>query len=202
MGDEARCIARHGGQSSEGKALLETDELLFRGDFRLKVPLAAISSAAAADGNLTVAWNGEEATFELGARAARWAERIRNPRTLLDKLGVRPDQRVSVVGPVDADVLRLLEAKGIRFAAAPQPGSDVILFRVESVADLARLGSLRDFLAPRGAVWVVAPKGGREPREAQVIAAGREAGLVDTKVVRWSDTHTAHRFVVPRERRS
>ena len=52
-------------------------------------------------------------------------------------------------------------------------------------------------MARDGGVWVVAPKGGVEPREAQVLEAGRAAGLKDVKVARWSDTHTAHRFVIP-----
>ena len=32
MGQEATCTARVGGQVAAGKALLETDELVFRGD--------------------------------------------------------------------------------------------------------------------------------------------------------------------------
>ena len=45
------------------------------------------------------------------------------------------------------------------------------------------------------------PQGGRDLREAEVIRAGVEAGLVDNKVVRFSDTHSALRFVIPRSRR-
>ena len=41
MGNEARCKVRFGKQESEGKALLETSEVLFRGDFRLKIPFPA-----------------------------------------------------------------------------------------------------------------------------------------------------------------
>ncbi len=202
MGDEARCVVRYGGRTSEGKALLETDELRFRGDFRLTVPLRAISSARAEGGCLDVAWEGEEASFEVGARAERWAERIRNPRTLLDKLGLKPSQRVSLVGIDDAELRRLLHEREIPFAEEPEPESDAVLYRAESVGALDRLAELRERLKPDGAIWVVAPKGGREPREAQVLAAGRAAGLVDTKVARFSDTHTAHRFVIPRDRRS
>jgi hypothetical protein len=201
VGDEARCTVRYGGRTSEGRALLEPDELRFRGEFRLAVPLRGISSARAVDGRLEVAWAGEEATFELGPRAERWAERIRNPRTLLDKLGLAPGRRVSVVGVDGADLRRLLDAKGIEFAEEPQADSDVILYGAGSVDDLGRLPSLRERLKPAGAIWVVAPKGGREPREAQVLAAGRDAGLVDVKVARFSDTHTAHKFVIPRARR-
>jgi hypothetical protein len=33
------------------------------------------------------------------------------------------------------------------------------------------------------------------------MTAGRAAGLVDTKVVRFSETHTAEKFVIPRAKR-
>ena len=37
MGKELNCSVRFGKQQSEGKALLETSEILFRGEFRLKI---------------------------------------------------------------------------------------------------------------------------------------------------------------------
>jgi hypothetical protein len=44
---------------------------------------------------------------------------------------------------------------------------------------------------------VVYPKGKQEITENDVLKAGRQAGLVDTKVALFSDTHTALKFVVP-----
>jgi hypothetical protein len=43
VGAEAVCRVVYGDQVSEGKALLETAELLFRGDFRLKIPFREIT---------------------------------------------------------------------------------------------------------------------------------------------------------------
>ena len=57
------------------------------------------------------------------------------------------------------------------------------------------------YLQRDGAVWVVYPKGRPEISEVDVIRAGVEQGLVDNKVVRFSDTHTALRFVIPKARR-
>ena len=88
MGDKHRATLRHGGATSEGRALLETDELVFRGDERLRIPFRTIDSVRAEGGELTVRFGGDEATLVLGPKAARWAERIRNPPMLLDKLGV------------------------------------------------------------------------------------------------------------------
>ena len=201
MGDEHRCTVRYGEQVSEGKALLETDELVFRGDFRLQIPFREIRSVETGDGSLTVGWRDERASFELGPRAERWAERIQKPRTLLEKLGVKPGQRISLVDLPDHEVRELLHGGGIEFAEGLEPDSDVILFGVESAEALERLTELSRSLKRDGAIWVVAPKGGREPREAVVLEAGKRSGLVDVKVARFSDTHTAHKLVLPRDRR-
>ncbi|MDQ3867721.1 MAG: DUF3052 domain-containing protein [Actinomycetota bacterium] len=201
MGDEHRCTVRYGEQVAEGKALLETDELVFRGDFRLKIPLREIRSIETRDGSLTVGWRDERASFQLGPRAERWAERIREPRTLLDKLGVKPGQQISLVDVRDDKVRELLHTRGVEFADGPRAESDVILFGVESIGALERLTELQTSMKRDGAIWVIAPKGGREPREATVLEAGKRSGLVDVKVVRFSETHTGHKFVLPRNRR-
>lgn len=78
---------------------------------------------------------------------------------------------------------------------------DAIFFQADRKAALARLTRVRPALKPTGAVWVVAPKGVKEITEADVLAAGKKAGLVDVKVVRFSGTHTAHKFVIPLAKR-
>ena len=202
MGDEARCTVRYGERASDGRALLETDELLFRGDFRLSIPFRDIRSLDVENGRLFVDSVHGRAVFELGDRAHRWAERIRNPKTLLDKLALKAGARVALVG-ITEERFRGDVAKRAQSVAEGEPTHevDVVFLCVESLDDLRALARLEERLARDGAIWVVAPKGGREPREADVLAAGKDAGLVDTKVVRFSETHTAHRFVIPVARR-
>ncbi len=88
MGQQVHATATFEGKTSEGTAQLETDQLLFRGDFRLSIPLKEITSADARDGVLRVKSSRGQATFELGSRAEKWAQNIRSPKSLLDKLGV------------------------------------------------------------------------------------------------------------------
>jgi hypothetical protein len=201
MGEEARCIVRFRDARSEGKALLETDELIFRGDFRIAVPLKGITALDASDGELHVEFADGEATFELGPKAEPWAERIRNPKSLLDKLGVKPQSSVAVVDLEDGEFRTLLEERVGGYATAPQPESDLIFLGAESTGDLGRIEPLVQYLRPNGHIWVVAPKGRQDIREADVLEAGRAAGLKDTKVARFSGTHTAHRFTIPLESR-
>jgi hypothetical protein len=71
-------------------------------------------------------------------------------------------------------------------------------------SEAAELGDVRDVassLAEGGALWVVYPKGKLEIKEAHVIESGRVAGLVDVKVVKFSETHTALKFVRPKAKR-
>ena len=77
MGQETHCIATWNGKRSVGRARLETDELLFRGEFRLTLPFKSILELGVADGRLSVRVPEGTATFNLGPRAQQWAEERR-----------------------------------------------------------------------------------------------------------------------------
>src|SRR5690349_24866878 len=98
MGNEARCKVRFGKQEAEGKALLETSEVLFRGDFRLKIPFSGIKSAMAADGELRLKTADGGMVFRLGDAAERWCEKILHPRSRIENIAVKGGVRVSVLG--------------------------------------------------------------------------------------------------------
>ena len=200
MGSEAVCSVSYAGRVSEGKALLETTEVLFRGDFRLKIPFAQITSVAADDGTLRLGYEDDVAVFDLGGDADKWAEKIRNPRALLDKLGVKPGMRIAVLGVQDADFLDQLTARnGAPDKSIDARDLDIIFYEADRLDDLSRLAELRTAIKPAGAIWVVSPKGkGIEVRDVDVMAAARDAGLVDNKVASFSATHTALRLVIPK----
>jgi hypothetical protein len=202
MGLEIRCTATIAGKPSHGRALLETSDLVFRGDVRVSIPFREITSLATNDGVLSIAYSGGIADFELGAYAEQWADRIRNPKSVLDKLGIRAGQTIALVAVADAALKdSLLERDVIVRDGEPGPSCDVIFLGAENLAALRTLPALIAHLAPAGALWVLRPKGHRHVTERAVMAAGRDAGLVDTKVVRYSDTHTAEKFVIPRAKR-
>jgi hypothetical protein len=119
---------------------------------------------------------------------------------LLDKLGVRPGSRVALVN-VDDPVFRglLMTRTSDVTEVRPRPQSDLIFFAADSIDELLRLRELREALVPNGAIWVVSRKGkARSIRDVDVIAAAKSAGLVDNKVVSFSDAHTSIRLVIPR----
>src|SRR4051794_16229422 len=202
MGYEARCTFRIGDYVSRGTAVLEHQDLIFRGPTRVAIPLKTISSAVADDGALTVRFGRTTAVFDLGAVASRWADRITNPRSRLDKLGVKPGLTAMVIGERHADLLRELKTRGARIVrTAPADGSDLIFYGASKRDMLDRLGEVKRSLKPNGALWVIRPKGSAAITESEVMAAGKNVGLVDVKVVSFSDTHTAEKFVIPRRDR-
>jgi hypothetical protein len=76
--------------------------------------------------------------------------------------------------------------------------ADVVLYAVSAPRDLERLSALRSAIEPNGAIWVVRVKGkAATVKEAEVMSAARAAGLVDIKVVAFSETHSADKLVIP-----
>ncbi len=85
---------------------------------------------------------------------------------------------------------------------APGAAADLVFLAADDTAALGRLPVFRAAIYPGGAVWVVFRKGRAATlRDVDVMAAAREAGLLDNKVVSFSATHTALRLVVPRSQR-
>jgi len=198
MGNEANCKVCFGKQQSEGKALLETSEILFRGDLRLKIPFSTIKSAKAVDGELRLQTAEGLAVFQLGRTAEKWCDKILHPKSRIDKLGVKPGAKVSLLGNLDIGFLREIgkltnSVSGNKVAA----DSEWIFFAVDSKEDLRALSKVSKSMEGAAALWIVYPKGQKHITENDVLAAGRKCGLKDVKVVGFSPAHTALKFVIP-----
>jgi len=90
MGIEAECTCRWGGEAGQVKALLETAEIILRGEIRRRVRLDALSSVTVGDGGLSFRVGADQVVLGLSAAdAGRWAKKIAAPPpNLRDKLGL------------------------------------------------------------------------------------------------------------------
>jgi hypothetical protein len=203
MGAEATCAVKFKRANVDGEARLETDVLQFRSaDLRLSIPFNQISKVKVRGGTLRVTWPGGTAAFDLGAAAGKWAEKILSPPSRLRKIGVKSTWRVSAIGIDDEVFLKELEgATALLSIGRVLKQSDAIFLGARKEAELTRLEKLKESLRPDGALWIIRPKGHPEISEAAVMRAGKAAGLVDVKVVGFSPTHTAEKFVIPRAAR-
>jgi hypothetical protein len=116
-------------------------------------------------------------------------------RPLLDKLGVKQGQRIALIGRFDPDFIEQLRARGASVSRRAVRDADNIFLRAETAADLRKIATLKNALRKDGSFWVVRPKGVKAITEAGTQQAGLDAGLVDVKVVSFSTTHTAEKFV-------
>jgi hypothetical protein len=187
VGQECDCTVEFGGRTFAGKALLETSELIFRGETRLKIPFKDIRGIQASDGRLLIAFPEGRAAFHLGDRAAKWAHKILHPPSRMDKLGVKEGARLRWIGAPDAWFRLEAEERGAVFVRSNPDMTFVCASNARELAEIDRL--------PPGPLWVVYPKGKAELREIDVLNAGRAAGLVDIKVASFSSTQTALKFV-------
>jgi hypothetical protein len=199
MGAEASCKAKFNGKSINGKARLETVALEFRApDLRVSVPFKDMRAVRSERGSLVVEFDRGTLALALGDAAAKWAARIQNPPSRLDKIGVKPAWRASAIGVDDGEFLKEIGDRIAQLSVGTVlEESDAIFFGATDTAQLSRLRTLKKSLKPAGALWVIRPKGRKEISEAAVMAAGKAAGLVDVKVVSFSPTHTAEKFVIP-----
>jgi len=198
VGNEVKCTVSFGEQESEGKAFLETSEILFRGDFRLKIPFSAIKSAKALDGELRLQTAEGPVVFQIGAAAERWRDKILHPKSRIEKLGVKPGAKVSFFGRFAADFLAEINdlTKSVSNGKVAAD-SEWIFFAANSKTELGASAKISKSMKGAAALWIVYPKGQKHITENDVLAAGREAGLKDVKVVGFSSTHTALKFVIP-----
>lgn len=118
-------------------------------------------------------------------------------RSRLDKLGVKPGSKVALVDLDDpAFVAELRERTNDVTERKPSSPCDLVFLGAKTHAELHRINRVKTWIEPNGAVWVVRPKGGRsELKDTDLIQAGLDAGLVDNKIVSFSETHGAMRFV-------
>jgi hypothetical protein len=196
MGQEVECRMRYQERTAAGKAYLETDFVLFRGDSRLKVLLKDLTGVKAAEGVLKLEFPGGPAELELGKAAAKWAEKILRPPSRTDKLGVKPGMAVRLSGDFEPEFLNELQAQGA-LVMEGRAKAGLVFLKARQTADLGKVARLISGIVPDGGIWVVYPKGVQEIREVDVIHAGRTAGLKDVKVASFSATHTALKFVIP-----
>ncbi|HEX2021908.1 MAG TPA: hypothetical protein VHH36_04300 [Candidatus Thermoplasmatota archaeon] len=190
MGREAECTMRRNGRAVQGKAFLETDGIVFRGPERLVVPRKDVTAARAESGRLILETKGDRIEFDLGAQAEKWAHDVLHPKSRLDKIGVKPGQRVALAGVTDATLADEVAQAGAEvLKSASAKDLDILFLQIDEPDGLARVEKAPARIRPDGAVWVVTPRG---------VAGVKD---VDVKVMRFSETHTALKLVVPKKKR-
>jgi hypothetical protein len=124
-------------------------------------------------------------------------------RTAVQKLGIKPDQRVEVAGDVGAGLRRdVKEALGRGLVKSGE--LDAAIVSVDGLEDAERvLDEYRPRLRDTGCLWIVTRKRGHESyiNQMLLVPPAKQRGLIDNKTCSIDDERSGIRFVVPRSLR-
>lgn len=205
MGLETKCRARVDDGSgsvreADATVVLESDELIVRGEARVKVPRSAIRKVSTRAGVLTVSAPPLVVSLTLGEdAAAKWRKKIEEPpKKLIDKLDVKPGAKVWLYGVKDAELeVQLAERTEQLSRGRSASECDVVFVGVDAEQDLDRIERAVGATHEDGAVWVIHRKGPTGIADTTIFAKAKTLGLVYTKVAKVSETHTAEKLVRP-----
>ncbi len=127
-------------------------------------------------------------------------ERDYSHRSTVEKLGVKPDERVEVAGDLGVALRRDLRATlGRGFVKSAE--LDGVIALVESIEEAeAALDRYRPRLRDTGYIWLVTWKRGHEAYldQMKLVPPGKKRALIDNKTCSIDDERSGIRFVVPR----
>ncbi len=143
--------------------------------------------------------------FAISPNADKWAKRITNPPSRLDKLGIKPAMTVVLLGVKDAEFVARSEDAPTRSAAGSRPVGgtvDVIFYRADDRAALEELPALSKLIKQDGAVWILGPRAARRsPKATRCQPASAPAWLTSRSVVLLRRS-SAQKFVIPVAKRT
>lgn len=204
MGSEVKTTLRWDGRIIEVTATLEGDHLRFSGGATMQIPFAEMMSVEAGGGFLDFKTSRGLMMLELKDKAEAWKEKIKNPRALIDKLGLDATKKVCVVGKLDPGLRSEIDSSGAKVAkTARGKDFDVIFLAAKEKKDLEKMPQLKEMIVDDGGIWIVYPKGvpasaGDDAlTERAVLTSGRILGMTDNKVAKIDDVLTTVRFVIP-----
>ena len=121
-------------------------------------------------------------------------------RSAVQKLGVRPDDRVEVVGDVGPGLRR--DVKEVSGRGLVRSGElDMAIVLVESIEEAEEaFDAYRPRMRDTGALWLITRKRGHESylNQMLLVPGAKKRALIDNKTCSIDDERSGIRFVVPR----
>jgi hypothetical protein len=127
-------------------------------------------------------------------------ERDYSHRTTVQKLGVKPEERVEIAGDVGPGLRRdVQEAIGRGLVRSGELDGVIVL--VESLEEAQEaFGRYRSRLRDTGYLWMITRKRGQDGYldQMSLVSHAKRLGLIDNKTCSVDDERSGIRFVVPR----
>jgi hypothetical protein len=193
MGRTALCHATLGKHSGETEAMLESDHILLRGDFRAKLLLPTLRAVRADGGALQADTELGALVLMLGEReAALWQKKILSPPSLAQKLGIAAQTRIHVV---DAHPRLMATLAPIAANIGAIETAEIVFVSIDTSDMLRALPALTARMPRDAQLWAIRPKGKAAAfKESELMAALRDLGFRPNKTAAWSAECAADRY--------
>jgi hypothetical protein len=193
LGREAVCLCRWRGEKAEARVLLESQEIILRGNLKARIRRDVIAKVAVEGGDLLIMLVREKLVLELGsAEAGKWAAALlKAPPTLAEKLGISGSKPAFVIGATsDAELLAALKDATVSSAR----DAAVLIGILNAEADLKKAFKIA-IKIPDLKIWCVHGKGKSATLgDTAIRTFMRTNGYLDTKTCAVSSTLTATRY--------
>lgn len=198
MGREAQIQFRIDGQAFEGKALLESGELILRGVApSRRLAWGQLQELVLVGTSLCFRHGAQRLELDLGPdEASKWLKKIQaGPPSLASKLGISGAKPAAVFGPVEEDASLASALAGAYTESATQAAALLALVQSQQALDQAL--ALHATM-PCRALWLVFEKGPKAVfGEGLIRSYVRSLGYRDNKSCAVSDRITATRYLKP-----
>jgi Protein of unknown function (DUF3052) len=127
-------------------------------------------------------------------------ERDYSHRSAIQKLGVKPEQRIEVIGDVGPGLRQdVKDALGRGLVRSGELDGAIVLVESEEEAQAA-LVRYRARLRDTGYLWIITRKRGHDNyiNQMTLVPHAKRVGLIDNKTCSIDDDRSGIRFVVPR----
>ena len=117
--------------------------------------------------------------IELDPKAEAWAEKIKNPEALVEKLGVNADEEGRCAWASPTRTLKSeLDASGAKVAKSRPRGKTSASSSSPRTSrpSCPKLEAAKAMIKDDGGIWIVYPKGVEVIKEREVLTAGRTPG--------------------------
>lgn len=194
MGREAECLVECGQERDETRVLLEAEGIVLRGPIKGTLRLADLRELQVRDDALEAQTPRGRLRIHLGAtEAQRWLQRLTQPPTLAEKLGLRPGLKAVQLGTADPEIAQVLSEAGALVGSAAE--AELAFCTVESVAALEGLERLLRPLPASLPIWFLRRKGkAAAVGESTLMAELKRLGYGPAKTARWSEERGADRY--------
>jgi hypothetical protein len=193
MGLEVIAHVELGRERGEAKVHLDAAQLQLSGGVRARIAIKQASGWRVEAGCLIGNWQGVKLAIELGEAAAqKWLDKILNPPSLAQKLGVHSGKTLH--WQVESIVLRDFFAQ-LGVDHSPIIKADLCFAEVSEPAHLVSLLTLALKLKNPQQLWVVRRKGkSAKVKQAQIMTALAQLGFKPSKTAAWNDDYGADRY--------